>query len=146
LANLECALNAREIRPDLRIVLRMFDQGLASKICSGFLIDAAFSTSALAAPALAMAAVDPAVMGSFLVGDDVMLTLEIEVARGSALDGMSTADLENRGRYSLLARSDGSSGERDLHPSGAVTFAAGDTLVIATEPDFARTLHELNQG
>ena len=76
LVNLEVALDARAIRPDIRVVLRMFDHNLASKIRSGFGIKTTFSTSALAAPAFAMAAVEPAVVGSFYVGEDLMLILQ----------------------------------------------------------------------
>ena len=60
LANLDAALTARAARDDIRVVLRMFDQELAEKVRDGFGIETAFSTSALAAPAFAMAAVDPA--------------------------------------------------------------------------------------
>ena len=60
LANLDAALTARAARDDIRVVLRMFDQELAKKVRDGFGIETAFSTSALAAPAFAMAAVDPA--------------------------------------------------------------------------------------
>ena len=35
LVNLEVALHARQVRPDIRVVLRMFDHDLASKIRSG---------------------------------------------------------------------------------------------------------------
>jgi len=69
LTNVEIALDAREVRPDIRVVLRLFDQGLASKIVNSFDIDAAFSSAALAAPAFAAAAVDPSVQDSFYVGE-----------------------------------------------------------------------------
>ena len=71
LTNVEIALDAKEVRPDIRVVMRLFDQGLASKIQHTFDIDAAFSASALAAPAFAAAAVDPSVRDSFYV-DDVL--------------------------------------------------------------------------
>ena len=69
LSNVEIALDAREINPDIRVVLRLFDQRLASKIQKSFDIQAAFSASALAAPAFAAPAVDPSVQDSFHVGD-----------------------------------------------------------------------------
>ena len=55
LANLDIALDARELNPDLKIVMRMFDSDLARRIEKGFGIHTAFSTSALAAPIFAAA-------------------------------------------------------------------------------------------
>ena len=51
LVNLEIALDARRINPQIRVVLRMFDQNMADKIREGFNIQVAMSQSALSAPA-----------------------------------------------------------------------------------------------
>lgn len=59
LANLEAALDARELRPELRVVIRMFNQSLAAKIQRTLGISTALSTSALAGPAFAAAALEP---------------------------------------------------------------------------------------
>ena len=47
--NLDIALQARELNPGIKVVLRMFDPDLARRVESGFGIHTAFSTSALAA-------------------------------------------------------------------------------------------------
>ncbi|MEI8254039.1 MAG: NAD(P)-binding protein [Deltaproteobacteria bacterium] len=49
-ANLEVALDARRMNPKIRVLMRMFDQQLASKIKDAIGIDEAFSSAALAAP------------------------------------------------------------------------------------------------
>jgi len=49
-ANLEVALDARRMNPQIRIIMRMFDQQLASKVKDAIGIDEAFSSAALAAP------------------------------------------------------------------------------------------------
>lgn len=103
LANLEAALNAKQAKKDIHIVLRVLDHHLAEKIQSGFGIESSFSPSALAAPAFAMAAIDPSVIGSFYVGDDLMLNMEIVVKQGSQLDGMTTVALEKLGAMSILS-------------------------------------------
>ncbi|MEW6250338.1 MAG: NAD(P)-binding protein, partial [Planctomycetota bacterium] len=56
LVNLEVALDARRLNPQIRVVLRMFDQNMADKICAGFGIQTAMSQSALSAPAFVLAA------------------------------------------------------------------------------------------
>lgn len=53
LANLEVALDARRMNPKIRVVMRMFDQQIADKLKTAGLIDEAFSSTALAAPAVA---------------------------------------------------------------------------------------------
>jgi Trk K+ transport system NAD-binding subunit len=143
LANLDAALSAREVRNDMRVVLRMFDQELAKKIRDAFNIQTAFSTSALAAPAFAMAAVDPCVIGSFYIEKDLMLNLQITVAQGTQLDEMTTGELDD-GNASVLAHTDGDSGQRRLHPQGDVTIRAGDTIVVALTPDCMERLKQMN--
>ncbi|MEW5725242.1 MAG: NAD-binding protein [Thermodesulfobacteriota bacterium] len=145
LANLEAALNARSANPKIHIVMRMFDQSLANKVAVGFNIKTAFSTSALAAPAFAMAAVDPSVIGSFYVDGVLMLNQEIIVNPGSKLDGLTTKDLEDEGGVSILVHVSAATGRRRFHPSESLDLAPGDKLVVSTEPPFAKKMHQLNQ-
>jgi len=146
LSNLEVALSARNIRPDIRVVLRMFDAGLASKIRSGFGIKTTFSTSALAAPAFAMAAVDPSVVGSFYVGENLVLILQIDIAAETQLAGQSIADLERMGGLSALCHESAASGERRMHPSGEVVLAAGDRLTLSATPDVCHRISQANSS
>ena len=53
MANLEVALDARRMNPKIRIIMRQFDQQIADKLREAKLIDEAFSSAALAAPAVA---------------------------------------------------------------------------------------------
>lgn len=129
LVNLEIGLNAREANPDIRVVLRMFDQALADKVRGGFAINAAMSTSALAAPAFAMAAIDPQVVGSYYIGDQLLLIVEIEVAPGSPLAGGSTAEL-GRENLSILCHTPAAGGERVWHPSQPIALQVGDRLTL----------------
>ena len=58
LVNLEIALDARKINPNIRVVMRMFDQELAAKVRDAFDIHLCFSTSAIAAPLFATSSAD----------------------------------------------------------------------------------------
>ena len=144
LANLEAALNAREVRPDIRVVLRIFDSNLAGKIRGGFGIKTTFSTSALAAPAFAMAAVDPAVVGSFYVGDDLMLILNLVVAAGSKLDGMTVDALTKTGGLAVMCHQSARTAARAIHPPDTLTLHAGDKLVISAAGDVWARVQEMN--
>jgi voltage-gated potassium channel len=59
LANIEVALDARRMNPDIRILLRLFDQRIADKFRDLGVIDEAFSSAALAAPVVAEMALRP---------------------------------------------------------------------------------------
>lgn len=65
LLNLEIGLLAREMNPDIRVVLRTYDRDLAAKFRNALQIDCVLSTSELAAPAFADAILDTEVIGSF---------------------------------------------------------------------------------
>ena len=82
LANLEIAMDVREIGKDVPIVMRLFDQRLAQKVRHALNIQVSFSTSRLAAPLLAAAALDNSVVGAHRVAGDVQVVLEITVAQG----------------------------------------------------------------
>ncbi|MFM2095840.1 MAG: hypothetical protein RIS70_2964 [Planctomycetota bacterium] len=144
LANLEIALNARNVRPEIRVVLRMFDANLASKIRSGFGIKTTFSTSALAAPAFAMAAVDPSVVGSFYVGEELMLIIQVEITDGSALAGRTLGGLAEYGGMSALCFRAAKSGERQMHPQADTRLAVGDTLTLSAVPAVCQRIGEAN--
>src|SRR5688572_15764609 len=65
LVNIEAALDARRIRPDMPVVIRLFDQGLARQLEGTFDLQRALGTSTLAAPSFAAAALGEAVLGTF---------------------------------------------------------------------------------
>ena len=98
LVNLKTTARARAIKPDIHIVLRMFDQDFADKIEDAFNIGTAFSSTAIAAPTFAMAAIDPGrnVISVFEAGGDTMLTIRTEVGDASRLAGMSVEDIRAR--------------------------------------------------
>ncbi len=144
LLNIETALNARAVNKDIRLVLRVFDTNLAEKLQTGMDIDIALSTSALSAPAFAMAAVNPSVVGSFYVADDLMLNLEIRIAEGSQLAAMSSKQFLEKGEFALLAHQRAETGERTLVPNKDIAFAPGDTITVAAARKSEPLLYKLN--
>ena len=129
LTNVEIALDAREVRPDIRIVLRLFDQSLASKIVNSFDIDAAFSSAALAAPAFASAAVDPSVQDSFYVGDTLFVHSVFRVPEGSSLTSLSVWDIWGKYDVTTLIFTD-ASGAVSRHPSPTTHVPAGCEITV----------------
>jgi Trk K+ transport system NAD-binding subunit len=129
LSNVEIALDARDIRPDIRVVLRLFDQRLATKIVNSFEIEAAFSASALAAPAFAAAAVDPSVKDSFYVGEDLFVYAAFWVPEDSSLTRQTVWDLW--GKYDVNTLSFTSkSGAVSRHSGPTVTVPPNSTIAV----------------
>ncbi len=133
LTNLEIALAARELNPQGRIALRLFNDALADRAEKFLGVQVAVSTSAIAAPALVAAAVRRFVAHAFYVGEHLFHVAEITVDEGSRWMERTVGDLERRAlSIVLLRRSDG---RVVFHPTPTEPIKAGDTLVIVGEPD-----------
>ena len=145
LANLEAALNARAQNPDIRVVLRVFDSGFADKIRDGFQFGTAFSTQGISAPAFAMAAIDPSVIGSFFIGENLMLNVQLTIQENSMLDGMDSDEFIDKGAYAILIHEDLNTGKKKINPSDPVCLKSGDRLVVATPHCDLAALHTLNK-
>ncbi|GAA1401952.1 NAD-binding protein [Kitasatospora putterlickiae] len=101
--NLEAALEARAVRPDVRVVLRLFDDSFASHVYATLDNAASRSTSYLAAPAFAAALMGREVLGTLSVFRHVLLIAELSAELGSGLIGLNRHDLEERGGVRVLA-------------------------------------------
>jgi Trk K+ transport system NAD-binding subunit len=128
LANLDIALDAREANPAVKVVLRMFDDNLASKVEKGFGIRTAFSTSGLAAPAFAAAATRAHIDYSFFVGGTLLHVSQVTVDAKSPLVGMTMEDAERKFNMTIVMHQTGE--QLHLHPSYDEPIETDDTLVV----------------
>jgi Trk K+ transport system NAD-binding subunit len=131
MANLEAALQCRELNPEVRIVVRMFDAELARRVKGVFDIDEAFSTSSLAAPIFAGAALDVEVDRTFQVGDDVLSVGRLTVNDKCKLCEFTVGQVENQADCSIILLE--RKGHRDLHPPDDFPLQAGDMLVVLAD-------------
>jgi voltage-gated potassium channel len=129
IANLEVAIDARRMNPKIRVVMRLFDQQLAGKMAGALTIDAAFSASALAAPAVAALAFHTRVLTTITLGDEPYVSAEVHVDRNSSLIGRTIADVESMHAARVLARTP-AEGPVQSPPSGAAPLAVGDVLIV----------------
>jgi Trk K+ transport system NAD-binding subunit len=142
LTNLAVALEAREFNPDIKVVLRMFDADLASRVQRGFQIHTAFSTTALAAPSFAAAATRAPIEQSFYVDEpEEMMVAMTSVEPGSALEGCGAKQVEQQLGLSIILhkRSD----RLDRNPPADLTLQAGDRLVVLASLDALTRLGEM---
>ncbi len=137
-ANLATALHSRTLRPDLRIVVRLFDPELAEHLGRTLGDYRSRSVSALAAPAFAAAAIGREVIATVPVGlRRVVIVARLPVDAGSVADG-STVGAEQAqaalgelggGRIVAIAAASGD----QWTPADDVRISASqDLIVVAT--------------
>ena len=135
LANIEAALNARAIRPDIHVVVRVFDHELAVQARRSLNIPAAFSTASLGAPVFASAAVGheaPRIIGVPVdhPGVDSLSILYLQI--DAELSGQTVgAVVAARGGAALLFRPAGGTTDARFAPSPDIVVTDGDLLVVA---------------
>jgi voltage-gated potassium channel len=123
LANLEIALDVKRLSPGTRVLMRMFDQRLAAKVGDVLALDQSFSTSALAAPLVALQATRPEVLSAYRVGAAIRVTALLPV--GGAAAGITVARLEADCGCRVVARNQSAAGLNAVEKLGA-----GDQLVV----------------
>ena len=143
LTNLDIALDVREINPNAKIVLRMFDPELALRVEKGFGIHTAFSVSALAAPTFAAASLRIDVRSSFYVGDQLLNISEITIQPGAIVEGWSIEKLEHNLDLSVVSYIEG--GITHLHPESGLPLTAGCQLLVLATLETLQKLGGLNK-
>jgi Trk K+ transport system NAD-binding subunit len=128
LQNVQIALAARRYRPDIHIVLRTFSDVLAERLVEIFGIHTTYSTSALAAPTMAAAALVGNVRQAFFIDGRLVATDEIRLCDGHPLIGVRIDDL--RERESALVIDVQRNGETLLLPDLDLCLASGDHVTL----------------
>ena len=124
LANLEVALDARRMNAKIRVVMRLFDEQIVHKLSDAMDVDAAFSSSTVAAPIVAAMALQgetngAKVLSSVMIDGVCHVAAEVTFKPDSKWVGKRHAELEQSSEAKVLSR----------HNNGDV-IAAGDRLVI----------------
>ncbi|MEU5533334.1 NAD-binding protein [Streptomyces sp. NPDC020362] len=129
--NLEAALYARSVRPDLRVVLRLYDDDFATAVyrtlraAHPHASTRSRSVSYLAAPAFAGAMLGRQVLGAIPVERRVLLFAAVEVDGHPELEGRTVAEAFRAGAWRVLALE----GRGDVAPGHVL--AKGDRVVVA---------------
>ncbi|HML39753.1 MAG TPA: NAD-binding protein [Bellilinea sp.] len=142
LTNLDIALDARDIKPDIKVVLRMFDPDLARRVEKGFGIHTALSTSANAAPVFAASALDLNVKSSFYAGDKLLNLSELVIQPRSLLRDWTVERLEREMDLNVVSYTDGDL--VDLHPMPERVLTQGVQILVLTTLETLRQLHTMN--
>ena len=130
IVNLEAALHAREMRDDLKTVLRLFEPDLAERVQRKFGLSS-LSVAGVAAAEFAAAMTDQTVKGSIPVGRHLLLVGEVTIEAESDLDGHPVSEVAMDGHLRVMALSKGNGLMWAPHPNLVMT--PGDRLfVLAT--------------
>jgi Trk K+ transport system NAD-binding subunit len=137
MVNIETAIVLKEMlgprvlpevnRPDVPIVLRVYDRILGAAVAQRFGFDNVLSTVELAAPWFIGAALGLQVLGTFSIGQRSFMVGGVHVAPGSELDGIRMADMSTKTRVIAVTRSDE---PVRLHPRRDARLHAGDTAYL----------------
>ena len=125
--NLQIAFNARKHKPDINVVIRIFDEEFGRTINEQFGFRA-MSATGMSAPVFATAASGADVTRPLTIEGESLSLAKLDVPRPSQLVGKSMADVEEIYDVSVvfLRRN----GESDFHPAGKRTLQAEDTIAI----------------
>jgi Trk K+ transport system NAD-binding subunit len=133
IVNLETALNTQTLRPEVRVVLRLFDPDLAARVERAFGIHISRSPSALAAPAFAAAAAGEHVLTTIAVGAEVLAVVRLRIAPGCRVQGHTVAELEGATRSRVLLLDDAAT--PTWRPPGSTRLEADAELVAVMPGD-----------
>ncbi|MEU3983928.1 NAD-binding protein [Streptomyces sp. NPDC026672] len=129
--NLEAVLYARSVRPDLRVVLRLYDDDFATAVYRTLraahprALTRSRSVTHLAAPAFAGAMFGRQILGAIPVERRVLLVAAVDVAGHPQLEGRSVDDAFRAGAWRVLALE----GRQELSPD--YVLRPGDRVVLA---------------
>jgi Trk K+ transport system NAD-binding subunit len=137
--NLETGLRVRELNPDIRIVMRIFEEELGRHIGQAFGVDAVYSTSALAAPAFVGAALKVRLAQTVSIGAKEWALARLTVDRRSALAGCALADLHAEVDLTVVLHAHGD--RIDVPPRLDQRLGVGDQVVLLVTPERLRRLN-----
>ncbi|MEU2184217.1 NAD-binding protein [Streptomyces thermolilacinus] len=163
ITNLEAVLYARSVRPDLRVVLRLYDDDIATavyrtlRVAHPEALTRSRSVSHLAAPAFAGAMMGRQILGAIPVERRVLLFAAVVVAGHPDLEGRTVAEAFRPGAWRVIALDPSAPDERrpdlaavhhgadkgrtglvwDLHP-GYVLRAEDRVVLAATRRGLAQ--------
>jgi voltage-gated potassium channel len=141
--NLQMALKARSLKPEIDVVIRIFDDDFASSLQRQFGFKA-LSATGMAAPVFASSASSMDITAPITIEGEPNSLARFFVARKSRLAKMTVGDIEDRFDVSVVYLCH--DGKPDSHPSAHLKVCVGDTLAILGEPHAISKLANDNQG
>lgn len=135
LVNISAALLIRQQYPEVRIVVRLFNQNLIPRLGQAVRNVFALGVSSLTAPLLALTALTGQALGTFNTDDHCYQIGETTVRAESALHQQTLAGIAARYQVQVVAHGPAGGAECFLQDvDGETRLVAGDHLVVCGEP------------
>ncbi len=140
--NLQIALKARSLNPQIQVIIRIFDEEFAHalQVQFGF---AALSATVMAAPVFAAAAAGADVTSPISIEGQQLSLARITVADSSKLVTKTVGFVEDNYDISIILLRRGA--ESDMHPTDTHALYAGDILAVLGGPEQLSKLVQDNQ-
>jgi voltage-gated potassium channel len=142
LTNLDAAITARELNRDAKIVIRLFDETLATKVAGAFSMPT-ISTSQVAAPAFIAAATGRKIYQGFQLAGQYVHFTDITICPTGRLVGVSVAEIQADKQMNVVMQQ----GVRgvNVNPDPDIVLEPGDTILVIAPMEALLTLESLNQ-
>ncbi|HEV2238983.1 MAG TPA: NAD-binding protein [Ktedonobacterales bacterium] len=149
LINLRVGLTARKLRADVHLVVRVFSDALAEELNDVFEIHTTYSTSNLASPTLAAAAIlgGEGVNRAFVAGGQIFSSDDWTAGHSGRVSGLSVAQIRQRRDALVLALR--RNGTTQLIPDLDVIIQEGDLVTLMASTDALaklRAMRPVGQG
>jgi Trk K+ transport system NAD-binding subunit len=142
LTNLDAAMTARDLSATAKIVIRLFDETLATKVAGAFSMPT-ISTSQVAAPAFIAAATGRKIYQGFQLAGQYVHFTDLTICPTGRLVGWSVGEVESDKLINIVMQQ-GQQGV-NVNPRPEVVLQAGDTIMVIAPMDSLLTLEAMNQ-
>jgi Trk K+ transport system NAD-binding subunit len=130
--NLQVALKARSVNPDIQVVIRIFDEDFAKSLHYQFGFTA-LSATEMAAPVFAAAAAGMDVTNPISIEGQQLSLARLTIMKGSTLAGRTVGFLEDNYHLNIVfVRFDHHS---EMHPTDSRMLTSGDMIGVLGGPE-----------
>jgi voltage-gated potassium channel len=138
--NLQVALKARSINPDIQVVIRIFDEDFAKSLHDQFGFTA-LSATEMAAPVFAAAAAGMDVTNPIFVEGQQLSLARLTINKGSTLANKTVGFVEDSYHLNIVfVRSNHHS---EMHPTDSRKLSSGDMIGVLGGPEqLSHLLHD----
>jgi Trk K+ transport system NAD-binding subunit len=143
LANMDAALTARDLNPQIRVTLRMFDDTLAAKFGSTFDMPA-ISASQVSAPAFIAAATGRKVHHQFQLDGNPLHLIDLTVRPESKLAGELVGPVQQRHQVNVVFHRNQHG--VNVNPGPDVLLNTGDLILVIGQIERLLDLEAANQS
>ena len=126
--NVTVAMRARDLNPNVRLIVRMWDSRFAEQLKRYVGVEAVLSASELAAPAFAGAAFGVEIAQTLTVQNEAYTVFNLTVEPGSFMEGKKIDDIQEENDIDIVLVE--REGRVEVHPRGTIVIKSGDMVVV----------------